>query len=160
VEELSAWPSATSPPTPTPACPTPSASTTDRRRTWRPDRRMGAQRLPQHRRRLLRHHAGAHRAIAEAVADCPPRRIPPIIAPSLPPVRPGALQHRRPTPVRQRRRAHQRHRLAKFKRLILEGNYDEALDVARQQVENGAQIIDINMDEGMLDGQGGDGAPS
>ncbi|MFV0576247.1 MAG: methionine synthase [Vibrio sp.] len=40
---------------------------------------------------------------------------------------------------------------AKFKRLIVEENYDEALDVARQQVENGAQIIDINMDEGMLD---------
>ena len=40
---------------------------------------------------------------------------------------------------------------AKFKRLIKEGNSQEALDVARQQVENGAQIIDINMDEGMLD---------
>ncbi len=39
---------------------------------------------------------------------------------------------------------------AKFKRLIKEENY-QALDVARQQVENGAQIIDINMDEGMLD---------
>jgi len=41
---------------------------------------------------------------------------------------------------------------AKFKRLILEDNYDEALTVARDQVENGAQVIDINMDEGMLDG--------
>ena len=40
---------------------------------------------------------------------------------------------------------------AQFKRLILEGQFDEALSVARQQVENGAQIIDINMDEGMLD---------
>ena len=40
---------------------------------------------------------------------------------------------------------------AKFKRLILEGDYETALDVARQQVENGAQIIDINMDEAMLD---------
>lgn len=38
-----------------------------------------------------------------------------------------------------------------FLRLIREENYDEALSVARQQVENGAQIIDINMDEGMLD---------
>lgn len=38
-----------------------------------------------------------------------------------------------------------------FKRLIMEGDYDTALDVARQQVENGAQIIDINMDEGMLE---------
>ena len=42
---------------------------------------------------------------------------------------------------------------AKFKRLIIEENYDEALEIARQQVENGAQIIDINMDEGMLDSQ-------
>jgi len=42
---------------------------------------------------------------------------------------------------------------AKFKRLILEDNYDEALSVAREQVESGAQIIDINMDEGMLDGE-------
>ena len=42
---------------------------------------------------------------------------------------------------------------AVFKRLILEGNYDEALSVARQQVENGAQVIDINMDEGMLDAE-------
>lgn len=42
---------------------------------------------------------------------------------------------------------------ARFKRLIKEEQYDEALEVARQQVENGAQIIDINMDEGMLDAQ-------
>jgi len=42
---------------------------------------------------------------------------------------------------------------ARFKRLILEEEYDTALDVAREQVENGAQIIDINMDEGMLDGE-------
>ena len=41
----------------------------------------------------------------------------------------------------------------KFARLILNNLYDEALDVARQQVENGAQVIDINMDEGMLDGK-------
>ncbi len=42
---------------------------------------------------------------------------------------------------------------AKFRRLITEGDYDEALAVARQQVENGAQIIDVNMDEGLLDSQ-------
>lgn len=41
----------------------------------------------------------------------------------------------------------------KFSKLILSGNYDEALSVARQQVEGGAQIIDINMDEGMLDSE-------
>ncbi len=40
---------------------------------------------------------------------------------------------------------------AKFARLIREESYEEALDVALQQVNNGAQIIDINMDEGMLD---------
>ena len=42
---------------------------------------------------------------------------------------------------------------AKFRRLISEGDYEEALNVARQQVESGAQIIDVNMDEGMLDGE-------
>jgi len=41
---------------------------------------------------------------------------------------------------------------ARFKRLIRDGAYEEAVDVARQQVESGAQIIDVNMDEGMLDG--------
>ena len=40
---------------------------------------------------------------------------------------------------------------ARFKRLIVEEDYEAALDVARQQVVNGAQIIDINMDEGMLE---------
>ena len=40
---------------------------------------------------------------------------------------------------------------AVFKRLIINGDFDAALDVAKQQVENGAQIIDINMDEGMLE---------
>ena len=40
----------------------------------------------------------------------------------------------------------------KFLRLIKEEKYEEALSVAREQVEGGAQIIDVNMDEGMLDG--------
>jgi 5-methyltetrahydrofolate--homocysteine methyltransferase len=40
----------------------------------------------------------------------------------------------------------------RFLRLIKENKYDEALQVAKEQVENGAQILDINMDEGMLDG--------
>ncbi|MFK7913193.1 MAG: methionine synthase [Pseudomonadales bacterium] len=43
---------------------------------------------------------------------------------------------------------------ARFARLIREQSYAEALEVARQQVDNGAQIIDINMDEGMLDSEG------
>ncbi|WBX83684.1 methionine synthase [Sphingosinicella microcystinivorans] len=42
---------------------------------------------------------------------------------------------------------------AKFKKLILGGDYTAALDVAREQVENGAQIIDVNMDEGLLDAE-------
>ncbi len=40
----------------------------------------------------------------------------------------------------------------KFARLIREGDYDAALAVAREQVENGAQVVDINLDEGMIDG--------
>ena len=40
----------------------------------------------------------------------------------------------------------------KFLRLIKEGDFEQALDVARDQVEGGAQVIDVNMDEGMLDG--------
>ena len=40
-----------------------------------------------------------------------------------------------------------------FARLILAGRFEDALGVARQQVENGAQIIDVNMDEAMLDSQ-------
>ena len=42
---------------------------------------------------------------------------------------------------------------AKFKRLVLEEQYDEALSVCREQVEDGAQVIDVNMDEAMLDGK-------
>jgi 5-methyltetrahydrofolate--homocysteine methyltransferase len=41
---------------------------------------------------------------------------------------------------------------ARFRKLIANGDYAAAVEVARQQVENGAQIIDVNMDEGMLDG--------
>ncbi|NTV02802.1 MAG: methionine synthase [Chlorobiaceae bacterium] len=41
----------------------------------------------------------------------------------------------------------------KFARLIKEGNYDEALSIARQQVESGAQVIDVNLDEGMIDSE-------
>ena len=41
----------------------------------------------------------------------------------------------------------------KFLRLIKEGNFEEALSIAREQVEGGAQVIDVNMDEGMLDSE-------
>jgi len=42
---------------------------------------------------------------------------------------------------------------ARFRKLIKEGDYETALSVARQQIQNGAQIIDINMDEGLLDSE-------
>lgn len=42
---------------------------------------------------------------------------------------------------------------AQFRKLVKEGRYEEAVEVARQQVENGAQIIDINMDEGLIDSE-------
>lgn len=41
----------------------------------------------------------------------------------------------------------------KFLRLIKEGNFDEALSIAKEQVDGGAQVIDVNMDEGMLDSE-------
>ncbi len=42
---------------------------------------------------------------------------------------------------------------ARFKRLILNGEFDEALEICRSQVDNGAQIVDVNMDEALLDGK-------
>jgi 5-methyltetrahydrofolate--homocysteine methyltransferase len=42
---------------------------------------------------------------------------------------------------------------AKFKKLVLAGDYPTALEVAREQVQNGAQVVDVNMDEGLLDGK-------
>ena len=42
---------------------------------------------------------------------------------------------------------------AKFKKLIMSGDFEEAVSVAKEQIENGAQIIDINMDEGLLDSE-------
>ena len=92
------------------------------------------------------------KAIADAVADCAPRAIP-RIEPSL------RLSGLEPFNVGRDSlfvNVGERTNVtgsAKFKRLIIDGNYDEALTIARQQVESGAQIIDINMDEGMLDGE-------
>ena len=92
------------------------------------------------------------KAIAEAVADCAPRALP-RIEPALrlcglEPFNVGADSLFVNVGERTNITGS-----AKFKRLIVEGNYDEALAVALQQVEAGAQIIDINMDEGMLDGE-------
>jgi 5-methyltetrahydrofolate--homocysteine methyltransferase len=91
------------------------------------------------------------RAIADAVRGCPPRRRPERrttlrlsglelfeARPEIPFINIGERTNITGSP--------------KFAKLIKEGNYDEALAVAKQQVEAGAQVIDINMDEGMIDG--------
>ncbi len=91
------------------------------------------------------------RAIAEAVSQHPPRKLPQIT----PECRLAGLE---PLNIGEDSlfvNVGERANVtgsAKFKRLILEEQYDEALSVCREQVENGAQIIDINMDEAMLDG--------
>jgi 5-methyltetrahydrofolate--homocysteine methyltransferase len=72
----------------------------------------------------------------------------------LPPERSRAVQHRRRFAVRERRRAHQRHRLGALPQADRGGRFRcGALEVARQQVDSGAQIVDVNMDEGMLDSE-------
>ncbi len=90
------------------------------------------------------------RAIVEAVRDLPPRPIPAIE----PRCRLSGLEPLSIGPDSLFVNVGERTNVtgsAVFKRLITKGDYTAALDVARQQVENGAQIIDINMDEGMLD---------
>ena len=92
------------------------------------------------------------RAIADAVAKHPPRKIPEIT----PATRVSGLE---PFVIDENSlfiNVGERTNItgsAKFKRLILEEDYDTALEVALQQVESGAQVIDINMDEGMLDSE-------
>jgi len=92
------------------------------------------------------------RAIAEAVKNLPPRSIPTIE----PRCRLAGLEPLNIGPPLGFINVGERTNVtgsAVFKRLIKAGDYNAALDVARQQVENGAQLIDINMDEGMLDSQ-------
>ena len=92
------------------------------------------------------------KAIAEAVSKYPPRKIPEVNVEC-------RLSGLEPLNISQESlfvNVGERTNVtgsARFKRLILEEDYETALDVAREQVENGAQIIDINMDEGMLDGE-------
>ncbi len=91
-------------------------------------------------------------AIREAVRKYPPREIPEIKAYT----RLSGLEPFIITPETNFVNVGERTNVtgsAQFKKMILEGRYDDALVVARQQVENGAQIIDINMDEGMLDAE-------
>ncbi|MCZ8165181.1 methionine synthase [Silanimonas sp.] len=91
-------------------------------------------------------------AIAKAVAGLPPRALPTLSAH----MRLAGLEPSVITPESNFVNVGERTNVtgsAQFKKLILEGRFDEALVVARQQVDNGAQIIDINMDEGMLDAE-------
>ncbi|MEZ5528959.1 MAG: methionine synthase [Porticoccaceae bacterium] len=90
------------------------------------------------------------RAIAAAVAQCPVRAIPDIE----PACRLSGLEPFNITADSLFVNVGERCNVtgsARFKRLVLEGDYTTALEVARQQVEDGAQVIDVNMDEGMLD---------
>ncbi|MDQ4106282.1 MAG: methionine synthase [Actinomycetota bacterium] len=92
------------------------------------------------------------RAMAEAVASHPPREVPEL--PRL--TRLSGLEPCNIGPDSLFVNVGERTNVtgsARFKELILNDDYETALDVARQQVENGAQIIDVNMDEGMLDGE-------
>ena len=89
--------------------------------------------------------------IAAAVKGLPPRKIPKIE----PYLRLSGMQAFTQTPETNFINIGERANVTgspKFAKLILSGQYDEALAICKQQVEAGAQIIDINMDEGMLDG--------
>jgi 5-methyltetrahydrofolate--homocysteine methyltransferase len=89
-------------------------------------------------------------AIAEAVAELPPR-VPPRVEPYL---RLSGLESVTVRPESNFVNIGERTNVTGspvFAKLILGGDYDKAVSVARQQVEGGAQIIDVNMDEGMLD---------
>jgi 5-methyltetrahydrofolate--homocysteine methyltransferase len=92
------------------------------------------------------------RAIARAVEDVPPRSVPKI-------ARACRLSGLEPLTIDAKSlfvNVGERTNVtgsAKFRKLIEAGDYAAAVDIARQQVANGAQIIDVNMDEGMLDSQ-------
>jgi 5-methyltetrahydrofolate--homocysteine methyltransferase len=91
------------------------------------------------------------RKIAEFVKDIPPRKIPK----REPYLRLSGLEPLNITPQTNFVNIGERTNItgsAKFAKLIREENYEEALSVALQQVESGAQVIDVNMDEGMIDG--------
>ncbi len=92
------------------------------------------------------------RAIADAMAKHPPRPLPePAPACRLSGLEPLNIdEHSLFVNVGERANVTGS---AKFKRLILDGQFDEALAICRDQVEDGAQIVDVNMDEAMLDGE-------
>lgn len=92
------------------------------------------------------------KAITEKVKNFPPRQLP-VIEPYL---RLSGLEPLVVHPLTNFINVGERTNVTgsrKFAKLILAGNYDEALSIARNQVEGGAQILDVNMDEGMLDSE-------
>jgi 5-methyltetrahydrofolate--homocysteine methyltransferase len=92
------------------------------------------------------------RAIAEVVRDLPPRRIPEVDRHC----RLSGLEPFVITPDTNFVNVGERTNVAgspKFAVLIKEGNFEAAVEIARQQVENGAQVVDVCMDEGMLDSE-------
>jgi 5-methyltetrahydrofolate--homocysteine methyltransferase len=92
------------------------------------------------------------RAIAEAVAGVPPRRVPKVE----PMLRLSGLEPFTLTKDIPFVNVGERTNVtgsAKFRKLVTAGDYTAALDIARDQVANGAQIIDVNMDEGLLDSE-------
>ncbi len=110
------------------------------------------QRLAEHCGRLLRHHAGRISGPSPTrSAACRP-------GPSPTGSRPcglSGMESFTQTPESNFINIGERTNVAgspKFKKLILDGQFEEALSIAKQQVENGAQVIDVCMDEGMLDG--------
>eukprot|EP00937_MAST-01D_sp_MAST-1D-sp2_P002355 g2355.t1 len=94
------------------------------------------------------------KAIAEAVAGVPPRALPTV--PAVPEMRLSGLEELLVSKQRFRfLNVGERCNIAgslKFKRLIKAGDYSEAMEVAKKQVEDGAMVIDINVDDGMVDG--------
>ncbi|MGY1812439.1 methionine synthase [Blastococcus sp. SYSU D00820] len=94
----------------------------------------------------------AHIAAIAAAVDGATPRIPPVVAPAL---RLSGLEPLTVTPESLFVNVGERTNItgsARFRNLIKAGDYPAALAVARQQVEAGAQVIDVNMDEGMIDG--------
>src|SRR4029077_11971874 len=142
----------------------------DPRGDGRVEQRVGAPPPAQRRRQLLRLHARARRrplrprpragapppapvpATSAAVHGLPPRQIPePTGTTRLSGLEPVVI----PPPGNAFVNVGERTNVTgsrKFARLVASGAEDEAVDIAREQVTNGAQMIDVNMDEAMLDG--------
>ena len=150
---MRASPTRWSAPTRTPACPTSSAATTRARNTWRACSASSRARVSSTssaaaaaQRRSI---SGRSRRRSRAFA---PRAIPAVE----PYLRLAGLEPFTLTPEIPFVNVGERTNVtgsAKFRKLIKAGDYAAALTVAREQVENGAQIIDVNMDEGLLDSE-------